>query len=149
MSKSGGFISGSGRNSLPLILIVEDDDDTRVMMKYLLNLWSYQVIEAVDGEEGIQKAEDLQPEIILMDYSLPKVDGLAATKRIRKMAKHDKTSIIFISAFSEPTVRVSALSAGANDFLLKPIDFGQLEKSLNTHFEKSYRQEKTLIGGVL
>ena len=148
MSRSS-FISQNGINALPLILIIEDDDDTRVMMRYLLNLWGYQVLEAVDGEEGLQMAEDLQPEIILMDYSLPKIDGLTATKRIREMAKHDKTSIIFISAFSEATVRVSALASGANDFLLKPIDFGELEESLNTHFENNYRQETTLFGGAL
>lgn len=133
----------------PLILIVEDDEDTRVMMKYLLNLWSYEVIEAVDGEEGIQIAEDFSPDVILMDYSLPKMNGLTATERIRELPMHGKTPIIFISAFAEPTARASAFAAGANDFLVKPIDFGQLENSLDIHFKNGYRQPEILIGGIL
>jgi DNA-binding response OmpR family regulator len=149
MSKSG-FISEGGRNGLPLILIVEDDNDTRVMMKYLLNLWSYQVIEAVDGEEGLEMAEEFQPDFILMDYSLPKSDGLTTTKQIRELPQLAKTPIIFISAFTELSVRTSALAAGADDFLTKPLDFGELEKALKKHSKNSYsQQEKTLVGGAL
>lgn len=149
MSKSGGFISEGGRNGLPLILIIEDDDDTRVMMKYLLNLWSYEVIEAVDGEKGLEMAEEFQPDFILMDYSLPKSDGLTTTKQIRELAQLAKTPIIFISAFTELSVRASALAAGADEFLTKPVDFGELEEALKKHLKNSYRQERTLIGGVL
>jgi DNA-binding response OmpR family regulator len=118
-------------------------------MKYLLNLWSYQVIEAVDGDEGLEMAEDFQPDFILMDYSLPKSDGLTTTKQIRELPQLAKTPIIFISAFTELSVRASALSAGADEFLTKPIDFGELEEALGKHLKNSYRQEKTLIGGVL
>lgn len=149
MSKSG-FISEGGRNGLPLILIVEDDNDTRVMMKYLLNLWSYQVIEAVDGEEGLEMAEEFQPDFILMDYSLPKNDGLITTKQIRELPQLAKTPIIFISAFTELSIRTSALAAGADDFLTKPLDFGELEKALKKHSKNNYsQQEKTLVGGAL
>ena len=135
-------------NFFPLVLIVEDDGETRTMMTYLLKLWSYRVIEAVDGEEGLRMAENLHPDIILMDYDLPKINGLITTGRIRELPLHKETPIVFISAFSEPSVRASALAAGADDFLVKPIDFGQLEKSLDRHLKKDYRQGESLIKGA-
>lgn len=145
----GDLLSKGMTSFLPLILIVEDDDDTRIMMKYLLTLWGYEIIEAIDGEEGFQMAENYQPEVILMDYSLPKSDGLAVTRQIRELAHHGKTPIIFISAHTEAAVRESALAAGANDFLTKPVDFGQLEKALNTHSKNRDILKQQIVEGVL
>lgn len=136
-------------NFLPLVLIVEDDEDTRTMMTYLLKLWHYRVVEAVDGEEGLQMAENLHPDIILMDYNLPKIDGLITTRRIRELPMFKETPVIFISAFSESAVRASALAAGADDFLIKPLDFGQLEKSLDRHLKNGCGHRKMFIGGLL
>jgi len=145
----GDSFSKKMKRTLPLILIVEDDDDTRIMMKYLLTLWGYEIIEAIDGEEGFRMAEEYQPDIILMDYSLPKNDGLTTTKQIRELAMHGETPIIFISAHTEASVRESALAAGADDFLTKPVDFGQLENALDKHSKNKNILKQQVIGGVL
>lgn len=145
----GDLLYKETNSRMPLILIIEDDDDTRVMMKYLLTLWGYAVIEAVDGEEGFQMAESCQPDVILMDFSLPKTDGLITTRQIRELAMHGETPIIFISAHTEAVVRESALAAGANDFLTKPLDFGQLEEALNAHSENRNILKQQVVEGVL
>jgi len=145
----GDLLYKKMKSTLPLILIVEDDDDTRIMMKYLLTLWGYEIIEAIDGEEGLQMAESFQPDVILMDFSLPKVDGLIATRQIRELAMHGETPIIFISAHTEAAVRESALFAGADDFLTKPLDFGELEEALDTHSKNRNVVRQQVIGGVL
>lgn len=133
----------------PLVLIVEDDEDTRLMLKYLLEIWNYRVIEAVTGEEAVEKAKIKHPDVILMDYKLPKIDGLTATRRIREQNELDGTVIIFVSAESAPSVRASALAVGGSDFLLKPIDFGALEISLETHLKSKNKWRGTFVGKAL
>ncbi len=133
----------------PLVLIVEDDMDTRLMLKYLLEIWHYRVIEAVTGEEALEMATSQKPDVILMDYKLPKIDGLTATERIRELPIHRQTVIIFVSAYSEERVRASVLAAGANDYLVKPIDFGDLEISLEKHLNNNKTFGKRLSSEVL
>ena len=115
-------------------MIVEDDTDTRLMLKYILEIWNYRVIEAVSGEEALEKAEQFQPDIILMDFMLPNINGLTATKRIRELSNQKQAVIIFLSAYTEDKSRAAALAAGADDFLNKPVDFGKLELSLEHNF---------------
>ena len=74
-------MSGVNGNSLPTILVVEDFEDNRFMMRRLLEMSGYRVLEAVNGEEAVQLACHELPELILMDLSLPQLDGLAATRR--------------------------------------------------------------------
>lgn len=122
---------GSLKNvSAPLVLVVEDDDDTRLMMKYLLETWKYRVIEADSGETGILLAESRQPDAILLDCKLPKIDGLTTIRRMREQPTNAQRIIISICENAEPSVRDSILAAGSDDFLSKPINFGELENSL-------------------
>lgn len=129
----------------PRILIVEDDEDTRLMLRYLLEIWNYQVIEANTGEEALGLAASEKPDVILMDYKLPKIDGLATTKRLREQASLEQTVIIFVSASSESSVRADALAVGGDDFLVKPIDFGALEISLEKHLKSKNKCRNTII----
>ena len=115
----------------PLVLIVEADENTRLMMKYLLKMWKYQVIETADIQDALEITNRQRPNFILFSGSAQSGGSLTVIKRMREMLS-EKTEIIFISAFSEPAIRTSALAAGANDFLVKPIDFGRLEKILGT-----------------
>jgi len=128
----------------PLVLIVEDDADTRLMLKYLLEIWSYRVIEAETGEAAVEKAASQRPDAILMDYKLPDIDGLTTTERIRELSIHADTAIIFISAYPEEKVRASVLAAGADDYLVKPIDFGELEVSLEKHLTNKMSRHRLL-----
>ena len=109
------------------MLLVEDTEDNRFMMRRLLEMSGYQVSEARNGEEAVQVAASEKPDLILMDLSLPVIDGLAATRLIRKLPGLDKVPIIAVSAHDTADFQSEALVAGCNEYITKPIDFGELE----------------------
>ncbi len=109
------------------VLLVEDTEDNRVMMRRLLEMSGYRVTEAVNGAEAVRRAEIDEPEIILMDLSLPLIDGLAATRRIRQMPELKEVPIIAVSAHDTIDFHAEAMSAGCNAYITKPIDYGELE----------------------
>lgn len=110
------------------VLLVEDTEDNRFMMRRLLEMSGYRVIEATNGEEAVRIAEAESPGLILMDLSLPMIDGLAATRLIRKLPKFEKTPIIAVSAHDTSDFLTEALEAGCNSYITKPIDFTELEQ---------------------
>src|SRR5213078_1088275 len=87
----------------------------------------YEVMEAVNGEQAVVQAQNISPDLILMDLSLPRVDGLAATRRIRRLPALKKVPIVVVSAHDTADFHAEALASGCNDYVTKPIDFGQLE----------------------
>jgi len=111
----------------PRVLLVEDSEDNRFMMKRLLEMSGYEVIEAVNGEQAVNSAQTMSPDLILMDLSLPRVDGLAATRRIRRLASLKDVPIVVVSAHDTADFHAEALASGCNEYVTKPIDFGQLE----------------------
>ena len=120
----------SKREALPTIMVVEDFEDNRFMMRRLLEMSGYQVLEAVNGEEAVEIAKRERPSLILMDLSLPLLDGLAATRRIRQEADLRDVPIVAVSAHDTADFHADALAAGCNDYVTKPIDFDQLEALL-------------------
>jgi two-component system, cell cycle response regulator DivK len=113
-----------------VILVVEDFEDNRFMMRRLLEMSGYRVVEAVNGEQAVEAAISARPDLILMDLSLPKLDGLAATRRIRQHEGLSRTPIVAVSAHDTTDFHADALSAGCNEYVTKPIDFDQLESLL-------------------
>ena len=109
------------------VLLVEDTEDNRFMMRRLLEMTGYRVVEAMNGEEAVKLAESETPQLILMDLSLPVIDGLAATRLIRKLPKLKSTPIIAVSAHDTSDFQSEAIKAGCNSYVSKPIDFGELE----------------------
>ena len=130
-------VDGSAPTVNPLVLVIEDHDDTRFLLKYLLGVRGFRVVEAADGEEAICIAESNCPDLILMDISLPRLDGLAATRRMRGIATLYDVPIVYLSGHAEPAFRGAALATGGNDFLVKPLDIGELERVLDRHLGKS------------
>lgn len=122
-----------------LFLLVEDFEDSRFMMRRLLEMAGYAVIEASDGEQAVALAISEQPELILMDLSLPKLDGLAATRQIRQYKEARNTPIVAISAHDSPESRSEALAAGCDEYVTKPVDFDQLGEVLK-HFLSADRR---------
>lgn len=116
------------------ILIVEDYDDARGFMRILLESYGYQVIEASDGIEAIDRFKCFHPDLILMDISLPMVDGLTATKTIREFIDGKFTPIIAVTAFGKQYFK-RAIEAGCNDLIDKPVDFDTLEPVINQYLE--------------
>ena len=112
------------------VMVVEDFEDNRFMMRRLLEMSGYKVLEAVNGEEAVDLAVKEQPSLILMDLSLPLLDGLAATRRIRACSGLRDVPIVAVSAHDTSDFHAEALAAGCNDYVTKPIDFDQLEELL-------------------
>jgi two-component system cell cycle response regulator DivK len=109
------------------ILLVEDTEDNRFMMRRLLEMSGYEVVEATNGEEAVRLAQSERPHLILMDLSLPVIDGLAATRAIRKLNGFEGTPIVAVSAHDTSDFQSEALAAGCNGYITKPIDFSDLE----------------------
>jgi two-component system cell cycle response regulator DivK len=119
------------RSSPPTVMVVEDFEDNRFMMRRLLEMSGYRVLEAINGEEAVELAHRERPELILMDLSLPQLDGLAATRRIRQHSDLRDVPIVAVSAHDTADFHADALAAGCNDYVTKPIDFDQLEALLD------------------
>ena len=113
---------------LPTILLVEDTEDNRQMMKKLLEMSGYLVLEATNGEEAVQVTSAKSPELILMDLSLPVIDGLAATRLIRNLPNGNDLPIIAVSAHDTADFHADALAAGCDAYITKPINYPELEE---------------------
>jgi len=114
------------------VLIVEDYADVRRIMKIMIGLRGYEVVEAEDGYEALEKAKLHHPDLILMDYAMPLMDGLTATQAIRKFADCKKVPIVLVSAYGKAKCDI-ALECGCNEVINKPIDFKGLEPLLNRY----------------
>jgi CheY-like chemotaxis protein len=118
----------------PLVLIVEDHHDTRFMLRTILEMrGGVSVVEAENGEEATALAESQRPDLILMDGTLPLVDGFAATRRIRELTSVRDVPIIFLSGHAQPAHEAKAFAAGCTDYLVKPFALGELERVLERH----------------
>ena len=115
----------------PTVLVVEDFEDNRFMMRRLLEMSGYRVVEAVNGQQAVETAGRERPDIILMDLSLPMLDGLAATRRIREQDGLARVPIVAVSAHDSADFHAEALAAGCNEYVTKPIDFDQLVNLLD------------------
>jgi two-component system cell cycle response regulator DivK len=113
-----------------VLLVVEDFEDSRFMLRRLLEIAGYSVLEASDGEQAVELAVQKRPALILMDLSLPKLDGLAATRKIRQHQTMGKVPIVAVSAHDAPESRIEALEAGCDEYVTKPIDFDNLNALL-------------------
>ena len=121
---------GPGRENYadPVVLIVEDHDDTREMLKTLLAMVGCHVIEAVDGDRALNAAEKARPDLILLDMKMPRLDGLTLTRLIRSHPNLHGVPIVAVTGNATPQFQAEVLRAGCNYFLVKPIDFDRLEE---------------------
>lgn len=121
------------------VLIVEDYEDTRVMMTALIQLYGHNVVAAEDGYDAIEKARKHSPELILMDLAMPGMDGVTATAMIRQFEDFADTPIIALTAYGELRGQ-EALDAGCNDLIAKPMDFDRLGPLLNKYLDSNGRE---------
>ena len=118
---------------LPRILIAEDDDNHRIALKLMLKLSKYDVIEARDGREAIACTLSEKPDLVLMDISLPTVNGLQATREIRQHAEFHDLPIIVVSGYDNQETLDSVKASGGTGYLSKPIEFDDLKKVIEKH----------------
>ena len=124
-----GRLAASGAK----VLVAEDHEDTRELLRTILERRGLTVFEAADGVEALDAAERERPDLILMDGSLPLLDGFAATRRLRGLPELSAVPIVFLSGHAGPQYRTAALDAGCDEYVVKPFDLEGLNRVLNRH----------------
>lgn len=124
----------------PLILIVEDNSDNRLLLHDMLDVLQYDVVEAVDGVQGVELAEAVLPTLILMDLSLPSKNGWEATREIKSNPLTSGIPVIALTAHAMPFHRETAMQAGCDDYLTKPVDFTDLSLILRAYLARPWAQ---------
>ena len=114
------------------ILYVEDNEDNIYMLKYRLERRGFHVVVAMDGEQAVEMAVAEDPSLIIMDLSLPKVDGWEATRRLKANEKTRHIPVVALSAHAMVGDRETALDAGCDDYDTKPVEFQRLLDKINT-----------------
>ena len=112
------------------IMVVEDHDDTRLMLRQMLQLKGYRVVEAANGWEAVKIAHRERPDLILMDLNLPMLDGIAVTCLIRDGEQLRDVPIVAVTADNTADSRADASDAEFTDYMTKPLDFDQLDNLL-------------------
>lgn len=122
---------------MPTILLVEDNEMNRDMLSRRLMKHGFEVILASDGEEGVAVARTCAPDIILMDMSLPVLDGWDASLQLKSNATTSSIPIIALTAHAMATDRDQALKAGCDDYDTKPVDFSRLVGKIKALLERN------------
>lgn len=115
------------------ILVAEDHEDTRPLLRTLRERRGLSVVEAGDGFEAVAAAEREHPDLILMDGGLPLLDGIGATRRLRGLPAFSSVPIVFLSGHAGPQAQTAALEAGCDEYVVKPFDLARLERVLDRH----------------
>ncbi len=110
----------------PYILVMEDEDALATLLQYNLEKEGYDVVVAADGEEGLVQIDERQPDLVLLDWMLPKVSGIEVCRRIRGRPETRNLPIIMLTARGEEPDRVRGLDTGADDYLTKPFSMTEL-----------------------
>ena len=108
------------------ILIIEDQEDNRAIMRDLLSGAGFELIEAMDGEEGVKLAQSERPDLILMDIQLPIIDGYEATRQIRAIGELKSIPIIAVTSYALSGDEAKTRAAGCNGYVAKPFSPRQL-----------------------
>ncbi len=114
------------------ILVVDDFDDTRLLLRTWLERKGFRVVEAANGKQAVEEAESLCPDLIIMDVEMPELDGLAATRKIRKLKNLETIPVVAVSAYGAEQFRGAALAAGCNEYVSTPFEPEELEKIIRS-----------------
>ncbi|MFL6227184.1 MAG: response regulator [Pyrinomonadaceae bacterium] len=118
------------RQGAPLVLIAEDHEDTRFLLKTLLTFRGLAVVEAANGMEAVETVRRERPDLVLMDGSLPLLDGFSATRMMRALDPLREVPIIFISGHADQDSQAAARDAGCDEYMIKPLDYALLDRML-------------------
>ncbi len=106
----------------PRVLVVDDDQATRILCSTILQRDGYHVLEAANGQEGLELALDHAPDVVLLDISMPVLDGFGLAAALREDARTRDLPLIFVTAESDPVVKAKAFENGAYGYITKPFD---------------------------
>lgn len=114
------------------ILVVDDFDDTRLLLKTWLEKKGFNIVEAEDGNQAVNLAQQVRPDLIIMDMQMPELDGLAATRKIRSIRELDGIPVLAVSAYGAQQFRAEALAAGCSEYVSTPFEPDNLEQVINS-----------------
>jgi CheY-like chemotaxis protein len=123
----------SRHNNHPTVVVAEDHEDSRFLFKTFLELKGCRVVEAADGLEAVAAVEREHPDLVLMDVSLPGLDGLSATRRLRAQESLRALPVVLISGHAGVQDRDRAVAAGCSEYLTKPLELRQLDGVLERY----------------
>ena len=124
------------------ILVVEDDEKNMYLFSLILKKKRYRVIKAWNGEEGVELAIKEKPDLILMDIKLPGIDGMEATRRIRRSKANDKIPIIAVTSHAMAGDRKRILKAGCTGYIEKPINLETFLRQIEKYLRGEYRRNQ-------
>lgn len=119
-------------DGLRTILIVDDFDDTRLLLRTWLEKKGYRVVEAENGNQAVAQAEAQQPDLIIMDVEMPELDGLSATRKIRALSTGKTVPIVAVSAYGADQFRDEALAAGCDEYVPTPFEPDELARLIRS-----------------
>jgi CheY-like chemotaxis protein len=114
------------------VLVVDDFDDTRLLLRTWLQRKGFRVIEAENGKQAVAAAQSHNPDFIIMDVEMPELDGLNATRQIRELNQIPRVPIVAVSAYGADQYREQALEAGCDEYVSTPFDPEELEKLIRS-----------------
>ena len=123
------------------ILVVDDEPDILEILTYNLEKEGYRVETASDGEEGLKKAQEVQPDLIILDIMMPNMDGVEVCRSLRSKKQFENTLIAFLTAREEDYSQIAALDVGGDDYITKPIRPRVLISRIKALFRRSGRGE--------
>lgn len=112
-------------------MVVEDNDEASYMLRTVLTHKGYRVVEAWDGKQAVEVAENEELDLILLDLQLPRLNGIGVIHRLRQNPKLETVPIVIVTGQDPEKYRSSAIAEGCDDFLVKPIDFDRLDALLD------------------
>ena len=130
------------KDSRGTILVVDDFDDTRLLLRTWLQKKGFRVVEAENGNRAIAAAESARPDLIIMDVEMPELDGLEATRKIRELQDFASVPILAVSAYGADQYRDHALAAGCNEYLSTPFEPDELERLIQTLLNNESRSDE-------
>jgi len=120
------------KQSSRTILVVDDFDDTRLLLRTWLEKRGFRVVEAEDGIRAVATAQEVRPDLIIMDVEMPEMDGLAATRKIRSIPELDGIPVVAVSAYGAEQFRSEALEAGCLEYVSTPFEPADLERLIRS-----------------
>ena len=122
--------------SIPVkILVVDDNRDNRELVVKVLKGRGYEMVEAIDGEDALQKAQEERPSLILMDISLPKIDGYEVTRRLKMHEEYRDIPVVALTAHVMKGDKERAIEAGCVGYIPKPIDVHELPEQIKHYLD--------------
>lgn len=124
------------KKSIPVkILVVDDNRDNRELVVKVLKGRGYEMVEAIDGEDALQKAQEERPSLILMDISLPKIDGYEVTRRLKMHEEYRDIPVVALTAHVMKGDKERAIEAGCVGYIPKPIDVHELPEQIKHYLD--------------